>query len=199
MLKLTCPAPSGFPWPFNAFCESRTQRGRRLQAGRNDIIGNRQSKGNDIVSAGSFLDGIRVIEVADELGEYCGRVLAGLGADVVKIEPPGGDITRTYGPFYEDIPGPERSLYFWQYNLGKRSVELDLDTPEGQASFLQLAKAADVVIDTRPRDWMNTRGLGYLDLARINGRLIYVRVSAFGDDGPWADFKGSDLIHLALG
>ncbi|WP_292277694.1 CoA transferase [Mesorhizobium sp.] len=145
------------------------------------------------------MEGVRVIEVADELGEYCGRVLAGLGADVVKVEPRGGDITRTYGPFYEDVPGPERSLYFWQYNLGKRSVELDLDTPKGQASFLQLAKAADVVIDTRPRDWMNSRGLGYPDLAKINDRLIYARVSAFGDDGPWADFKGSDLIHLALG
>ena len=70
--------------------------------------------------------GIRVIELADEQAEYCGLTLAGLGADVIKVEPPGGSPTRRIGPFYEDREDPERSLFFWQYNRGKRSIVLDL-------------------------------------------------------------------------
>src|SRR5215470_3061441 len=73
------------------------------------------------------LTGIRVIEIADEQAEYCGLTLAGLGADVLKIEPPGGNPTRRIGPFYQDKPDSEGSLFFWQYNRGKRSFVLDLD------------------------------------------------------------------------
>src|SRR3990170_613388 len=72
------------------------------------------------------LAGIRVIEYADEQAEYCGLTLAGLGAEVIKVEPPGGSPTRRIGPFYEDKEDPERSLFFWQYNRGKRSVVLNL-------------------------------------------------------------------------
>ncbi len=68
------------------------------------------------------LTGLRVIELADEQAEYCGLALAGLGADVIKVEPPGGSPTRRIGPFYEDREDPERSLFFWQYNRGKRST-----------------------------------------------------------------------------
>ena len=77
------------------------------------------------------LAGIRVIELADEQAEYCGLTLAGLGADVIKVEPPGGNSTRRIGPFYEDKEGPERSLFFWHYNRGKRSIVLDLRAAEG--------------------------------------------------------------------
>ena len=73
-----------------------------------------------------FLDGVRVLEVADELGEYCGRVLAGVGADVVKIEPPTGEVTRSYGPFAGDRPDPEGSLWWWYYNTSKRGITLVL-------------------------------------------------------------------------
>ena len=82
-----------------------------------------------------FLGGLRVLEVGEELGEYCGKVLAGLGADVVRVEPAGGCQTRGYGPFYRDQPDRDRSLHFWHYNLGKRSVFLDLDDPAGQEEF----------------------------------------------------------------
>ena len=81
------------------------------------------------------LTGIRVIEMADEQAEYCGLTLAGLGADVLKVEPPGGNPTRRIGPFYQDKPDPEGSLFFWQYNRGKRSVVLDLDgEPDRESS-----------------------------------------------------------------
>jgi crotonobetainyl-CoA:carnitine CoA-transferase CaiB-like acyl-CoA transferase len=138
------------------------------------------------------LTGIRVVELADEQAEYCGLTLAGLGADVVKVEPPGGSPTRRIGPFYEDREDPERSLFFWQYNRGKRSIVLDLRQERDRARFSSLAATADVLLESTPR--------GELDgLIPESPTLIHARVSPFGDEGPWADFKGSDLIHLALG
>jgi len=150
-------------------------------------------------AAGGFLDGVRILELADELGEYCGRVLAGVGADLVKIEPPHGEVTRSYGPFAGDQPESEGSLYFWHYNFGKRGVTLDLDDADGQAAFRRLAAGADVVIDTRPRSYLDDRSIGYDALKAINPRLVMMRISPFGDTGPWRDYKGSDLVHLALG
>ncbi|GAA1868720.1 hypothetical protein GCM10009836_56540 [Pseudonocardia ailaonensis] len=146
-----------------------------------------------------FLQGARVLELCDELGEYCGKVLAGLGADVVKVEPPGGESTRRIGPFVDDVPGPDRSLHFWHYNLGKRGITLDLDDERGAEAFLELVRTADVLIDSRHRDHLPERGLGYDRLRAVNPGLVYARISPFGDDGPWADHKASDLVHLALG
>jgi crotonobetainyl-CoA:carnitine CoA-transferase CaiB-like acyl-CoA transferase len=146
-----------------------------------------------------FLSGIRVVELANELGEYCGRLLAGLGADVIKVEPPGGEGTRNIGPFYQDQPRADRSLYFWQYNLGKRSVTADLDTEDGRALLRALVAGCDVLLDTRPRGHLAERGFGPGQLRALNPSLVHARITAFGDDGPWADYTGSDLVHLALG
>jgi crotonobetainyl-CoA:carnitine CoA-transferase CaiB-like acyl-CoA transferase len=146
-----------------------------------------------------FLAGIRVLELADEVGESCGRNLAGLGAEVIKVEPPGGERTRTIGPFLGDDPGPDRSLHFWHYNLGKRSIVLDLDGAAGQERFRELAQGADLVVESRPHGYLDQRGIGYATLAAANPALVLARISPFGDDGPWADHRGSDLVHLALG
>src|SRR5262249_44398347 len=127
------------------------------------------------------------------------KVLAGLGADVIKIEPPGGERTRSYGPFYQDEPGPDSSLYFWHYNFGKRGIVLDLDTQYGQDRLRRLAATAEVVIHTRGRDYLKERGLGEKQLRELNPALVVARISPFGDTGPWADYKASDLVHLALG
>jgi crotonobetainyl-CoA:carnitine CoA-transferase CaiB-like acyl-CoA transferase len=174
---------------------------RRLASGQRNPPTDRQEMTGDVSDSGfeGFLGGIRVLEIGAELGEYCGKVLAGLGADVVRVEPVGGEVTRSYGPFYKDQPNPDRSLYFWHYNFGKRSVVLDLDADEGRADFATLATYADVVIDTRPRGFMDARDLGYERLRELNPSLVYARISPFGDTGPWADFAASDLIHLALG
>jgi len=147
----------------------------------------------------SYLDGLRVLELADETGEYAGKVLVGLGADVVKVEPLAGESTRHIGPFREHSPPLENSLHFWHYNHGKSSVALDLDTASGQGHFRELALAADVLIDTRSRTYLEDRGIGFTQLRGPNPALIYARITPFGDTGPWADFKGSDLVHLALG
>lgn len=148
---------------------------------------------------GGFLNGVKVLEVGGELGEYCGKLLAGLGADVIKVEPPEGEATRTYGPFYEDRPDRERSLHFWHYNFGKLGIVLDLDESTDQQRFQKLAADAAVVLDSRPKGYMLDRGLGYEALKKINRSLIVSRISPFGDEGPWGGYKGSDLVHLALG
>ncbi|HEV8144077.1 MAG TPA: CoA transferase, partial [Methylomirabilota bacterium] len=145
------------------------------------------------------LTGIRVVELADEQAEYCGLTLAGLGADVIKVEPPGGSPTRRIGPFYEDREDPERSLFFWQYNRGKRSIALDLRQERDREQFRALVATADVLLESTPRGELDGLGLSADALMRQIPTLIVARVSPFGDHGPWANFKGSDLIHLALG
>ena len=146
-----------------------------------------------------YLGGFRVLELADETGEYVGKVLAGLGADVVKVESPEGESTRGIGPFRDDIVDREESLFFWHYNHGKRSVVLDLETRGGQERFRALAASADVLVDTRLRTYLADREIGFEKLKALNPALVYARIRPFGDSGPWADFQASDLIHLALG
>src|SRR5688572_18829835 len=145
------------------------------------------------------LTGLRVIELADEQAEYCGLALAGLGAEVIKVEPPGGSPTRRIGPFYEDREDPERSLFFWQYNRGKRSIMLDLHQREDRDQFRALVATADVLLESTPRGELDGSGLSADTLLQQFPTLIVARMSPFGDHGPWADFKGSDLVHLALG
>jgi len=142
---------------------------------------------------------IRVVEICDEQGEYCGRLLAGLGADVVKIEPPEGAPTRRIGPFLGDVPGPERSLFFWNYNLGKRSLALDLDREADRERLLEVLATADVLLESTPRGRLPALGLDAASLRARFPELVVARISAFGDEGPWADYLGSDLVHLALG
>jgi crotonobetainyl-CoA:carnitine CoA-transferase CaiB-like acyl-CoA transferase len=146
-----------------------------------------------------MLSGLRVIEVADERAEYTGLLLAGLGAEVIKIEPPSGNATRCIGPFLDDEPGPERSLFFWNYNRSKKSVVLDLREGPAVEHLLRLLDGTDVLLDA------SCGALNValkLERATLNARfpaLVTARMTPFGDDGPWKDFKSSDLIHLALG
>jgi crotonobetainyl-CoA:carnitine CoA-transferase CaiB-like acyl-CoA transferase len=151
-------------------------------------------------SAGpGMLAGLRVIEIADELGEYTGLLLAGLGAEVIKIEPPTGNSTRAIGPFLDDVEDPEKSLYFWNYNRGKRSVALDISSRSGRETLLHLLASADILLDASCGDVNAALGLDRAALAKKFPRLVTARLTPFGDDGPWAGFRGSDLIHLALG
>lgn len=144
-----------------------------------------------------MLSGLRVIEWADEMGEYAGLLLAGMGAEVIKIEPPEGSSTRSIGPFYKDEPGRENSLYFWNYNRNKRSVVL----PAGQEAdaLLRLMASADILLDSSCGALNALLGLDRAALAAKFPALIVARITPFGDVGPWKDFKASDLIHLALG
>ncbi|KAA2213027.1 CoA transferase [Pseudoroseomonas oryzae] len=146
-----------------------------------------------------MLDGLRVVELADESGEYVGMTLAGLGAEVIKLEPPGGAPTRAIGPFLGDEPGAERSLHFWNYNRGKRSVILDPGTPEGRADLKRLLASADILLDASGGAVAKALGTEPREIAALHPGLIVARMTAFGDAGPWKDYKSSDLVHLALG
>lgn len=147
-----------------------------------------------------MLDGLRVIELSDELGEYCGLLLAGLGAEVIKVEPPSGSPTRMFGPFVNDEPGLERSLHFWAYNRGKKSVVLDLDDSEADRARLEeLLSSADIFLDASDQTRSRHEDLRTSRLHSRFPSLIVARMTPFGEDGPWADYKASDLIHLALG
>lgn len=144
-----------------------------------------------------MLDGLRVVEIADETAEYVGMALAGLGAEVIKLEPPAGAATRHIGPFLDDEPGPDRSLHFWAYNRGKRSVTLDL---AADAERLRaLLASADIVLDASGGAVAKALGTTPAGLAaRLPGTIV-ARMTPFGDAGPWKDYKSSDLVHLALG
>ena len=149
--------------------------------------------------APGMLSGLTVIEYADETAEYCGLLLAGLGAEVIKIEPPEGAATRLIAPFRDDKVDKEKSLYFWAYNRGKRSVVLDLDSDDGRTALLQLLAGADILLDSSGGGLIKRLGLARNSLAEHFPPLIVARMTPFGDDGPWSSFKGSDLVHLALG
>ncbi|HEY4410141.1 MAG TPA: CoA transferase [Acidimicrobiia bacterium] len=146
-----------------------------------------------------ILEGIRIVEIADEQAEHAGLLLAGLGADVVKVEPPEGNGTRRIGPFLDDEPDLERSIFFWQHNRGKRSVTLDLDDAADAALACELIGTADVLLESTPAGWLAARGLDPAGLLERFPHLVTARMTPFGDDGPWAGWKASDLVHLALG
>ena len=143
--------------------------------------------------------GIRVLELSGEMGQFCGKLMADLGADVIKIEPPGGEASRRVGPFLDDVPHGDRSLAFWHYNTSKRGITLDLETADGQAIFRRLAARADVILETRAPGHLASLGLGYSDLAKENPRLVMCSLTPFGQTGPWRDYAASDLLHLAAG
>src|SRR5512136_1514524 len=123
-------------------------------------------------SSDSLLAPFRVLDLTDEKGYLCGRVLGDFGADVIKVEPPGGDPGRALGPFYHDIPHPEKSLYWIAYNANKRGITLDIESPEGQAILRELAKSADFIIESFRPGYMAGIGLGYQELRQVNPAII---------------------------
>lgn len=146
-----------------------------------------------------MLSPYRVLDLTTERGLLCGQIFGDLGADVIKIEQPGGSPARRLGPFFEDRPEPERSLYWWSYNRNKRSITLDLKRREGRELLLRLAKDADFLIESYSPGHLATLGLGYHELAALNPALIYVSITPFGQDGPKATYAEADLVLMAAG
>ena len=136
--------------------------------------------------------------MADEKGSYAAKILADMGADVIKIEPPSGDSSRFIAPFFHDIPDPEMSLYFFANNVGKRGVTLNLETTDGKEIFRKLARKADFIVESFPPGHMDSIGLGYTTLSKANPRLILVSITPFGQTGPYRDYKASDITIQAM-
>ena len=139
----------------------------------------------------------RILDLTDRRAAFCGRLLADYGADVVKVEPPGGDPSRSMGPYPADVPGPESSLDFMFYNTNKRSITLDLERASGRALFRRLAADADVVIESFDRHYLYDRGIGFDALRADNPGLVMASVTPFGCTGDWADYQGDDLVVMA--
>ena len=147
----------------------------------------------------SALGGLRILDLADEKGAFCSKLLADMGADVVKVEKPGGEPSRRIGPFLGDIPHPERSLPFWYYNTSKRGITLNLETSKGQKLFKQLVGIVDIIVETSPPGYLEGLGLAYEDLNQLNPRLIMTSITNFGQTGPYRDYHSCDIVASALG
>ena len=145
------------------------------------------------------LHGRRVLDLAGASGAYCGKLLAEMGADVVKIEPPGGDPARRAPPCWRDADGAETSFAFLYANTSKRCVTLDLERSAGRELLLRLAARADLVIETFPPGHLAARGLGYGALRAANPRIVVTSITGFGQTGPHRDYRSSDLVAGALG
>ena len=146
-----------------------------------------------------LLHGLRALDLTDERGSVCGRILADLGADVIKVEPPGGSRERRVGPFWDDDPRPENSLWFLAYNAGKRGVTLDVGTQAGRRILTRLAEDAAFLVESAPAGAFDGLGLEYEALRAVNPALVYGGVTDFGGEGPYSGYLGSDLITLAMG
>jgi crotonobetainyl-CoA:carnitine CoA-transferase CaiB-like acyl-CoA transferase len=145
-----------------------------------------------------MLSGCRALDLTDEKGFLCGKILADLGVDVIKVERPGGDSSRGIGPFWKDIPDPEKSLYSFAYNSNKRGITLDIETVDGQEILKELVKTADFVLESFQPGYLRRRNLHYSALRKINRRIIFVSITPFGQKGPYKDFRASDLIIMGM-
>ncbi len=149
--------------------------------------------------ADAGLSAIRVLDLAGPEASYGGKVLAELGADVIKVEPPGGDAARRRGPFLGFRPGPGRSLSFAYGNASKRSITLDLTSAAGRALFQALAARAGVILESFPPGAMDRLGLGPETLRRRHPALVYTAVTPYGQSGPYSRHAATDLVAQAMG
>lgn len=145
-----------------------------------------------------LLSPYRVLDLSNELGFLCGKILGDLGADVIKIEPPGGEPARRLGPFYDDQPDPEKSLFWFGFNNNKRGITLNLESARGRELFSRLVPKADFIVETFTPGYLDGRSLGYATLAKINPRLVLTSITPFGQTGPYRKFNASDIEIMAM-
>jgi crotonobetainyl-CoA:carnitine CoA-transferase CaiB-like acyl-CoA transferase len=147
-----------------------------------------------------LLGGIRVLDLGEGVSApYAARTLAGLGADVIKVEPPSGDYARLVGPFPDDTPHPEKSALYLALNSGKRGVTLDLDSESDRSRLLELAADSHIVIDNHEMGWLDERGIGYEALAEVRSDVILTQITPFGNWGPYSGYEAGDLslFHMS--
>jgi crotonobetainyl-CoA:carnitine CoA-transferase CaiB-like acyl-CoA transferase len=148
---------------------------------------------------GSPLTGIRVLDLTDEKASFCSKVLADLGAQVAKMEKPGGDTSRKLGPYRNNSGHPSESLSFLYNNANKLGITLNLETSIGRELFARLVRNTDVLVESFPPGYLDELGLSFGFLNAVNPRIIVVSVSPFGQNGPRRGFKSCDLVASALG
>jgi len=146
-----------------------------------------------------FLKGIKVLDLADEKASFCSKLLADLGAEVIKVERPGGDPSREMGPFVEDYHYPENSILFFHNNTNKLGITLNLEHEDGKKIFRKMVQRTDIVVESFVPEYLEERGLGFDVLTHVNPRLILVSVTGFGQGGPRSHYKSCDLVASAVG
>jgi crotonobetainyl-CoA:carnitine CoA-transferase CaiB-like acyl-CoA transferase len=146
----------------------------------------------------SVLQGLRVLDLSDDRGQFCTKLMAEMGAEVIKIEPPDGDPVRHLGPFYHDQEDRDKSLYWFMLNTSKRGLTLDITRPRGAEVLRRLVATADFVVESFPPGTLERLGLGYEALAQIQPQLILTSVSNYGQSGPYGNYLGTDLDLLAM-
>lgn len=146
-----------------------------------------------------LLNSYRGLDLCDEKGWLAGKLLADLGAEVIKVEPPGGDPSRNIGPFYHNISCSKKSLPWFAYNKGKKGITLNLETESGRGLFKKLIKRVDFVLESFQPGYMDSLGLGYKALEAVNPQIVMTSITPFGQKGPYKNYKGPDLVCWALG
>jgi len=146
----------------------------------------------------TLLSNCRGLELTDDRGQICGEILSELGVEIIKVEPPGGEPSRSMGPYFHDEPDPLKSLYWAAHNRDKKSITLDIETTDGQEIFKSLAKRVDLIIESFPPGHLGHLGLGYEALHNVNPKLVMTSITPFGETGPYSDYKASDLVIMAL-
>jgi len=147
----------------------------------------------------NLLTPYRVLDLTDVRGQIAGMMLGDLGADVIRVEPPGGSEARSAGPFLDGVPEEDRSLSFTAFNRNKRSILIDLATEDGRDLFLEMVATADFILDSGPPSLLDEAGLDFEKIRKANPQIVHVRITPFGFDGPMADQPASDLTIAALG
>lgn len=147
----------------------------------------------------SLLAGCRVLDLTSELGLLAGKILGDFGADVIKVEKPGGDAARGVGPFDGNVPHPEKSLFWLATNASKRGITLDIENREGKGLLRRLVRDADIVLESFEPGYLDAAGLGYSDLARIKAGIILTSITPFGQTGPYAHYRATDIVGAAMG
>jgi crotonobetainyl-CoA:carnitine CoA-transferase CaiB-like acyl-CoA transferase len=145
-----------------------------------------------------MLKNCRALDLTDKNGFLCGKILADLGVDVIKVERPAGEPSRGTGPFWSDQPHPEKSLYWFAYNTNKRGITLDIEKPEGQKIFHDLLQTTDFVIESFPVGYLGSLGLGYQELKNIKNDIIVTSITSFGQSGPYSGYLASDIVIMGM-
>jgi crotonobetainyl-CoA:carnitine CoA-transferase CaiB-like acyl-CoA transferase len=144
-------------------------------------------------------DDLKILDFTNEMGGYCTKLFADLGATVLKVEPLTGESTRKLSPFFHDIPNDETSLYHFFLNTNKKSMTLDIETATGQQIVKELIKEYDVIVENFLPDYLPSLGLGYQQLKEINPNIIFTSITPFGQDGPYKHYKATDIVGVAMG
>ncbi|MCJ7605073.1 MAG: CoA transferase [Dehalococcoidales bacterium] len=141
----------------------------------------------------------RILDLTGERAFICGRALSDFGANVIKIEIPGGDPSRFRPPYYKDDPDPEKNIWWLSFNSNKKGITLDIETEEGRELFKKLVKTADAVLESFAPGYLEGLGLGYDDLSAINPGIVLTSMTGFGQEGPYRHYKDPDIVVRALG